>query len=452
MAANPMFSAWLSRGGRWTTAALVLLGGVVLPGHAMPTIQHWQTPTGVRVYFVENHDLPMVDLSVEFPAGSAYDTPAQSGLASLTRHLMKLGAGGLSEDEIARRIADAGAQLSGRFDQDRGGWSLRTLSSEKELNQATDVLARILQQPEFPETALDRERARLLDALREADTKPDNLASRAFFAAVYAGHPYALRTSGEVDTLPLISRQDLVDFYRRHYNPERAVVSIVGDFSRQQAEEIAARLTDALPKNDSPAASLPPVPELKQALSKLIPHPATQSHILLGAPGMRRGDPDFFALFVGNHILGGGGFASRLTEEVREKRGLAYSAYSYFSPQLLEGPFQIGLQTQKEQTEQALEVVRATLRNFVAQGPMPSELDKAKQNIVGSFPLRIDNSRKIQEYVAMIGFYRLPLTYLEDFVTQVQKVTAQDIRSAFARRVHPDKLVTVVVGAPSGIK
>ena len=164
-------------------------------------------------------------------------------------------------------------------------------------------------------------------------------------------------------------------------------------------------------------------------------------------PGIKRNDPDYFPLFVGNYILGGGGFSSRITEEVRSKRGLAYSAYSYFSPMQERGPFVIGLQTRKDQAGEALAVVRATLRDFLANGPTADELQKAKQNLVGGFPLRIDSNRKILDYLGVIGFYHLPLTYLEDFVPNVEKVTLADIRAAFARRVDPARMVTVVVGA-----
>jgi zinc protease len=178
-----------------------------------------------------------------------------------------------------------------------------------------------------------------------------------------------------------------------------------------------------------------------------MPHPATQAHILLGYPGITRTDPDYFPLWVGNYILGGGGFVSRLTEEVRQKRGYAYSVYSYFMPLREAGPFQIGLQTKKEQAEEALDVVRATLDEFIAKGPSEKELKAAKDNIIGGFPLRIDSNRKIADYLAMIGFYGLPLSYLEDFPKNVEKVTAAQIRDAFRRRIDPGRLVTVVVGA-----
>jgi zinc protease len=183
----------------------------------------------------------------------------------------------------------------------------------------------------------------------------------------------------------------------------------------------------------------------------VIGHHASQAHIMIGAPGISRDDPDYFPLVVGNHVLGGGGFTSRITDEVRQKRGLAYSAYSYFSPLRREGPFLIGLQTQRDQASEALEVVRGTLREFVAGGPTEQELQAARQNIVGGFPLRMDSNRKIHDYLALIGFYRLPLTYLDDFVRNVEQVTVAAVHDAFRRRVDPDRMVTVVVG-PGEVK
>jgi zinc protease len=388
----------------------------------------------------------MLDVSVEFPAGSGYDTSEKAGLAAMTNRLLNAGAGGMSEDDIARSMADVGAQFGRRFDTDRAGYMLRTLSSVRERGQALEVMARVLRSPAFPKDVLEREKVRLIGALKEADTKPDTIASRAFYRLVYRDHPYGLRASGEVDTLEKITPADLSGFYRLHYAAPYAVVAMMGDVNRAEAEAIAEQLTRGLPPASGTPPSLPPVVDLAAGAISRIGHHATQAHILIGAPGIRRDDPDYFALFVGNYVLGGGGFVSRITEEVRQKRGLAYSAYSYFSPLQREGPFLIGMQTQRDQADEALEVVRKTLREFVAGGPTDRELLAAKQNIIGGFPLRIDSNRKIHDYLSLIGFYRLPLTYLEDFVKNVEQVSVADIRAAFERRVHPDRMITVVVG------
>jgi zinc protease len=434
-----------SKAARLTAFALFCM--CASAAHAILPIQNWETERGARVYFVQNSDLPMVDVSVDFPAGAAFDTREKSGVANLTAGLMSLGAAGLDEDEISRRMADVGALLSGRFDSDRAGVGVRTLSSSKEREQALDILAGVLSQPEFPAKVLEREKVRLIAGLKEADTKPDTIASRTFSRMIYPTHPYGLRASGEIDTVSKITRDDLENFYKSHYVVERAIVAIMGDVSREEAARIAEALTAKLPSGKDQPTPLPPVPPLKQGGETWIKHPATQSHILIGTPGIRRDDPDYFALFVGNYILGGGGFSSRITEEVRQKRGLAYSAYSYFSPMLRAGPFIVGMQTQASQAPQALEVVRKTVSDFIAQGPTEKELAAAKKNIIGGFPLRIDSNRKIAEYLAVIGFYNLPLTYLDDFTKNVDRVTVADIKSAFQRHIDPNRLVTVVVGA-----
>jgi zinc protease len=367
----------------------------------------------------------------------------------MTHQLLDSGAGGLSEDEISRSMADIGAQLSGSVDQDRSVVSLRTLSSAKERDKALDVMSRVLQHPVFPEEILLREKTRLIAALKEAETKPESIADKAFQKAVYGAHPYALPISGDVDSVEKITTQDLQNFYQAHYTARNAVVAIMGDVSRAQAEAIAQQLTGQLSAATTSAA-LPNEAMQIAASEQRISHPASQSHILIGAPGMSRNDPDYFALYVGNHILGGGGFTSRLMNEVREKKGLAYSVYSYFIPLKQPGAFQIGLQTKKEQADEALQLVRNILAEFIAKGPTEKELLAAKQNIVGGFPLRIDSNSKIIGYLSVMGFYDMPLTYLDDFTRKIEQVSVAQIRAAFKRRIHADAMATVIVGAPEG--
>jgi zinc protease len=410
---------------------------------ALP-IQHWITSSGARVYFVESRSIPMLDINVDFDAGGRRVPADKAGLGGLTDALVKAGSAARSEEEISRRIADVGAQLGGSVDRDRAGLSLRTLSSERERAQAIATLAEILQTPAFPDAAFAREKARLVDAVKEDETKPDAIASKAFYRLVYGAHPYAFSPTPE--TVRRIERADVEGFYRANYVAERAVVTILGDADRALAERIAEQLTAGLPRGGGAPAARPGGGRPPGGILH-IAHPASQSHILLGLPAMTRDDPDYFPLLVGNYVLGGGGFVSRLYLEVREKRGYAYSVYSYFQPLAQEGPFQVGLQTKKEQAEEALSRVRVVLDEFLARGPSAAELKAAKQNLVGGFALRIDSNRKLLEQVALIGYYRLPLSWLDDFTARVEKVSVADVRAAFARHVRPDHLVTVVVGS-----
>ncbi len=410
---------------------------------ALP-IQHWTTSSGARVYFVESRSIPMLDINVDFDAGGRRSPDDKAGLAGLTHSLIKAGSAARSEEEISRRIADVGAELGGSVDRDRAGLSLRTLSSERERSQAIATFAEILQTPAFPDAAFAREKARLSDAVKEDETKPEAIASKAFYRLLYGTHPYGL--APVPGTVARIQRADVEAFYRDNYVAERAAVTILGDVDRALAERIAEQLTAGLPRSVGAPAPLPAVVQPRGDTAR-IAHPASQSHILLGLPAIERSDPDYFPMLVGNYVLGGGGFVSRLYLEVREKRGYAYSVYSYFLPLAQEGPFQIGLQTKKEQAEEALARVHMVLDEFLARGPSAAELKAAKQNLVGGFALRIDSNRKQLEQVALIGYYRLPLTWLDDFTAKVEKVSVADVRAAFARHVRPEHLVTVVVGS-----
>lgn len=423
-------------------AGILLL--CVLPAWAGLNIQHWTTPQGARVYFVENHDLPMLDVSVDFAAGSARDTRERSGLASLTPHIMTLGAGAYSEKDIAEQMADVGAVLSGRFDADRAGFQLRTLSGEAERNKAIDVLAAVLSVPRFEPEIVAREKARVIAALQEAATKPETIGEKAFSVAIYGEHPYALPEGGEPESVARLTREDMQAFYKAYYRAKAMSLAIMGDISRQEAERVAERLAAGLPSGDAP----PPIPAVATGAGseRVIPHPATQSHLFMGLPGMKREDPDYFPLYVGNYVLGGGGFDSRLMQEVRQKKGLAYSAYSYFIPMQEAGPFQIGLQTRRGTTEEAVRTTREVLARYLREGPSAEELAQAKNNLVGGFPLRLDSNKKILEYLAVIGFYRLPLDWLDTYTAKVEAVSREDILRAFGTRVRPESLSTVVVG------
>ncbi len=426
------------------TFCTALLLSLPLSAQAALTIQHWQTPHGAKVIFVESHELPILDISVDFPAGSARDPANQAGLAQLTHILLDQGAGGLGDTTIAHRLADVGAVLGGTFDRDRGGVTLRTLSSPAEKDVALDILARVLQQPDFPPAVVKREKQRLIAGIREAEADPGTVADKAFYRALYGTHPYAHDESGDPSVIAKLTRDNIQAFYRAHYSAPNAVIALMGDVSRVEAEAIAVRLAGGL----SRAAVVPalPKPAPAPAQEQRIAFPSTQSHVLVGEVGMARSDPDFFPLFVGNYVLGGGGFDSRLMREVRDRRGYAYSAYSYFMPMMQAGPFQLGLQTKLAQTDDALKVAKDTLRQFIAEGPSEAELTQAKANLTGGFPLRIDSNRKILEYLSLIGFYKLPLDYLDTWVDKVNAVDMATVKQAFARHIDPDKLVTVIVG------
>lgn len=428
-------------------SGLLCLALWAVTAQAMSPIQHWVTENGARVYFVPAPELPMVSMNVTFAAGSARDD-GTAGLASLTNTLLDTGAAGMNADEIANRVQALGAELGSGAARDMAWVTLRTLSDDEHLQPALAIYADVLGKPDFNAADLDRERQRMLVGIRSEDQSPSDVAENDIFAAMYGKHPYGSRQNGTEASVSKITRAQILDFYKRYYVARNAIIAIVGDVDRRTAEQLAQRLSAAL----QPGAAAPDLPApaaLTKATEQRITHPSAQTTVLMGAPGVHRGDPDYFALYVGNYVLGGGGLVSRLSVEVREKRGLSYNAGSYFSPMQQDGPYLLSLQTRNDQTDAALKVMRDTLRQFMKDGPTEKELVAAKKNITGGFPLRINSNSKILDYLVMIGFYGLPLDYLDTFNDRIMAVTRDQIMDAYRRRVLPDTMATVIVGGKS---
>ncbi|MBK1731444.1 M16 family metallopeptidase [Thiococcus pfennigii] len=411
---------------------------------ATPAIETWETPNGARVLFVAAPALPMVDVRVVFAAGASRDG-ARPGLASLTAAMLTQGAGDWDADAIAERLDDVGASLSTGVDRDMASVAGRSLTSEPAYGRLVETMTEVLAEPTFAEADLARLRENRLIGLRRDEQDPGTVGEKAIYRQIYGDHPYAADPSGTPAAVAALTREDLVAFHRRWYTADNAVVAIVGALERDQAEALATRLAAGLPRGEA-APALPPVADPAGAAVQAIPFPSSQTHVYVGQPGMRRGDPDYFPLYVGNHILGGSGLVSLLAEEVREKRGLSYSVYSYFLPLAERGPFLMGLQTKAEQATEAQAVLRETLGRFIAEGPSDEELTAAVKNITGGFPLRIASNGSIVQYLAVIGFYDLPLDHLERFNDRISAVTAEQIRDAFGRRIDPERLAVVTVG------
>lgn len=412
---------------------------------AVAKIEHWQTPQGSRVYYVQTEGLPMVDIQVAFDAGSARDG-YQFGLSALTSALLDTGAGQWNADDIAQRFESVGAQFGSSVSSDMASVSLRTLIDKPLFDKALETMQAILASPSFNEADFQREKNRTLAGLKQQEESPAELASIAFYKALYGDHPYGHPSSGSIITVSGFEAADLRSFYQQYYVAANAIVVIVGDLSRKQAELTAETLLSGLPTGSKPEA-LPEVVMPVKADRQHIEFPSSQTHVLVGIPGTYRKDPDYFNLYVGNHILGGGGLVSRLFEEVREKRGLAYSARSSFVPMSRKGPFTVSLQTRNDQTGQALDVLNKTLSDFIEQGPTEAELIAAKKNITGGFAMRFDTNKELASYVSMIGFYDMPLDYLDSFRQHVEQVTLASIKDAFKRRVDIQLMQTITVGA-----
>ena len=282
---------------------LFLLLGFVRVAAAAPDIQHWVTDKGVRVYFVETHEIPMVTAKILFDAGSSRDD-GKPGVAVLTSALLGEGAGGLSADQISRNFEDLGAHFSSGAGRDYAFVGLQSLSDPGQLDKAAENLRRVISRPDFPSAAFDRERSRTLTGIRQKQQSPGDLAANAFYTAVYGDHPYAHAPEGTEKSVTALTRKDIKDFYRRHYSTQNAVVALVGDLDRTRAEQFVTTLFSELPEG-ARAPELPDVPALKEAKTIKLDYPSTQTHILVGQPGIRRDDPDLFPLYVGNNVMGG---------------------------------------------------------------------------------------------------------------------------------------------------
>lgn len=412
--------------------------------HALPKIETWTTDTGLKVLFVESAELPMVDLALTFNAGSARDADL-SGLSVLTHGLLDKGTGDMDADAIASKFEDVGAQFSASVDLDRSSVTLRSLSDEGLFTDALNTFINVVSKPSFPKRDFDREQKRLLISLEDQEQRPGEIVSRAFYASLYAEHPYAKPTHGNKESVAKIKLKDLQRFHQTHFTVNNAILAIVGDLRRERAEAVANKISQSLPSGNK-LSKISSVPAGK-ASTEHIEFPSQQAHVRIGQIGIERGNPDYFSLYVGNHILGGGGFTSRLVEEVRSKRGLSYSVYSYFIPLQQAGPFLLGLQTRADQAQQAIEVCNQVLNDYIENGPTQEELMLSKKSIISGFPLRIDSNRDVLGYLSLIGYYDLPLSYLQDFTKQIEQVTLQDIKSAFRKHVSTKAFVTVVVGS-----
>lgn len=438
-------SAWL---------ACTLAGFGVNSAWAVLPIQHWQQPSGAKVWLVESPSIPMVDIQVAFDAGARREPQEQAGLATALAMMTDKGVKAqgklpaLDENALGEAWADLGASFGAGAGKDSFNYSLRSLTVPDLLQRSVQLAARQIAHPSLPADVWLRDRARWSASIAESNTRPGTVAGRAFTQAVYGGHPYGWRSTEQ--TLSKIDVKAMQAFHDQYIQACRAKVSVVGAVDKAQADALVTQLLAQLPKDDGkgcqPLPAVAEVPALQAAQDIRIPFQSAQAQVLIGQPGIKRNDPDFLALLVGDHILGGGGLVSRLMEEVREKRGLTYGVSSSFSPGLHAGAFVVSLQTRPDQAEQARQVAQETLAKFVAEGPTEQELRDAKDNLIGSFALRIDSNRKLLANVANIAWNDLPLDYLDHWTDKIEALTVNDVRSAMQRAIQPDRMVTVVLG------
>lgn len=435
--------------GRQVLIRLVVLMAAWLPilAHAVPDIQEWRTDKGLRVLLVEAHELPMVQISMAFDAAASRDPAGKAGLSSIVSSMLSQGAGSGEQyknaDQLAEGLEEIGAQYGQETARDMSIVEIRSLSEAAILNKAVDLFSLIISQPTFEQPVLERELNRAMIALERQKQSPGSVVQKEFFATMYPNHVYGV--SPDEASVASITQQDLQAFHQQYFVAKNGVLVLVGDVDKAGAEQIANTISNSLQAGEKPAA-IAAVDDV-EAASKLVEFDSQQSHIRLGLPVIKRGNEDYYPLYVGNYVLGGSGLIARLAVEIREKRGLAYSVYSYFSPMREKGPFIVGLQTRNDQRDVAIEVVRNTIKEFIEKGPTDDEILKAKKHITGGFALKIDSNKKIANSVLSTAFYNRPLDYLQTYIGKIEQITPDEVRTVLRKYVNVDDLVQVVVGS-----
>lgn len=410
----------------------------------MLPIQPFITSTQTPVYFIHTPELPILELRIIFDAGSARDGN-HPGIAELTHHLIREGTATLSEEQVAEQFDQVGAIFGTVNDQDMSIVSLRTLTTKNFLDPALTTLTALLHAPLFPTAGFLQQQKLQLAMLEHQAQSPGDIAENAFFELIYPNHPYQTPALGNKKSIQQLTASQASDFYQRYYTAQNARIVMVGDLTRKQAEKIAEKICQALPKGQR-AAPLPLAKPTNQSKIKTIPYPASQTHILIGQVGIDRNDPHYFGLYVGNYILGGDPLVSQLGQAVREKKGLVYDIRSHFLPLQAKGPFLISFQTRQEKATLALTTAQKTLATFMNQPPTQSQLQSAKDHLIKGYPLHFDSNNALAGHLVDLAFYELPLDYFLTFTQKISAVTTDEIYTAFKNTLHPDKMVVVQVG------
>lgn len=410
-------------------------------------IQRWTTGNGTEVLLVEQHDNPIVDMQVNFKgAGSVFNPEGKSEVAEFTAALLTDGTEKLDEEAFNAAADDIAAQIDSSSGQESSAAVLRSLSRPETLKQAAGLLNQSLTHPRFDPAVFDRRQKEAVTALQQQETTPDYNAGRALTKLAYPDHPYGSGANITTESIRKVNLDDIRAFHRSHYGKDNAIVAIVGDINRKQADRLVKNVLNGLPERSSAAKNVPPVQQ-QPAQRRDIPFAGEQAQVLLGMPLIKRHDPDYYALVAGNYILGGGGFDSRLMKVLRDRHGYTYGVHSTLEPATEAGMFTIGYSTQKKNTKDSLVQAQAVIKQFIEEGPTEEELAQAKANIIGSFPLRFDSNAKLVKYLSIIGHHNLPNDYLEAYPKAIGKLTVEQVKDAWQRRVKPEDLHIVVVGA-----
>jgi len=415
---------------------------LTLPATANMVPQRSVLANGMILLTSEQRALPMVSIELLIDAGSRHDAPKQEGLANLTARLLTYGTQRRTALQISETLDFIGAGLSAGCGDDLATVSMTVL--KKDLGTGLELLAEVLTLSTFPQEEIDHQKQSIIASIRAREENPGDIAQRRFAAALYPQSPYGRPVEGSEASVKGLEQQSLRAFYERYYRPNRTILSVVGDVSNQEVERALNEAFRSWPKGEPATAPLAPS-TIGAAETIRVNKDLTQANIILGHEGVGRDNPDYYAIQVMNYILGGGGFASRTLDSIRNERGLAYSVYSYFSAEKGHGTFEMVMQTKNETALEAIRIAKAEIRRMREEPVTEEELSDAKDYLTGSFPLRFDTNRKVANFLAQVEYFELGLDYPDRYADFIKKVTREDVLHVAQKYLKPETLITVIV-------
>jgi len=398
---------------------------------------------GLVLLIVERHNLPVVKVSLGINAGNLMEPEEKAGLSSLVASLLTEGTTSRTAEQISESIEFVGGSIGASGGDDYNSASLSVL--KKDIDLGFDLLSDVILNPIFPEDKFNKKKERVKGSLKSKEEDPGFLASREFKKALFGSHPYGRLISGTADSIDNITREDLVEFHLSHYAPENSVMSVVGDVEPEEVEKLIEKYFAKWTAKKVSKQALPKVEAVRVRETIKIDKDLTQATIKLGHIGVSRDNPDYYSLSVMNYILGGGGFASRLMQNIREEKGLVYDIHSYFRSNRLGGSFQVGLQTKNESANTAIEEILKEIKAIRNIPVTDEELSDAKAFLTGSFPMRIETSSRIANFLVAVEFYGLGVRYIDDYPEYINKVTKEDVTRVASKYLDPEKFILVVV-------
>ena len=431
---------------RFSGSLIVLACMCLLQNAHAASIQRWQTAEGTTIYLAERHELPILDITVQFKGAGGADNINSANIAKAVTNMLTSGTKELDEEALN----DRSNELAATFDSSDGigssSLSMRILSNNERFNKAVQLMNDMIARPRFDAAVLKRNQDQDVTALKQMESQPNYQGWRTLTLLNYPDHPYGWRAKANESAIRSVTPKDMHAYHRSHYALDNAAVLVVGNADRRLAEKIAAAALAGLPAQSQINAELPTVPQHLGQYKNIPFANIQQTIVMMGLPLVQRKDPDYVALTIGNYILGGGSFDSRLMKVLRDQHGFTYGASSNLMPMQQKGPLSISFSTEKAKAAQALDVTKKLLADFIAHGPTETELKQAKDHITGAFPMYFDTNAKMAARLADMALYDLPTDYFDTYPAKVNALSTQQIKEVWQRRLKAADMNIVVVG------